>query len=164
MPETATDPLSAAFAALADPTRRAILARLAQGETSVGELVKPFPISGPAISRHLRVLENARLIERKVDARWRICRLHPPGLRVADDWLSQYRDFWESRLDRLVEVLEQGTAPDEPQASPSAPPETNSRLSTPQGPGTTHPRPLARPLARPLGRPTRSTPRKRKSP
>lgn len=101
-----TDPLSAAFAALADPTRRAILARLAQGETRVGELVKPFSISGPAISRHLRVLENARLIERQVDAQWRICRLHPPGLQAADDWLSQYRVFWEDRLDQLVEVLE----------------------------------------------------------
>lgn len=109
----ATDPLSAAFSALADPTRRAILARLAQGETSVGDLIKPFAISGPAISRHLRVLENARLIERKVDAQWRICRLNPPGLRVANDWLSQYREFWEQSLDRLVEVLEQaeGHAP-----------------------------------------------------
>lgn len=109
----ASDPLSAAFSALADPTRRAILARLAQGETSVGDLIKPFAISGPAISRHLRVLENARLIERKVDAQWRICRLNPPGLRVANDWLSQYREFWEQSLDRLVEVLEQaeGHAP-----------------------------------------------------
>lgn len=106
----ATDPLSAAFSALADPTRRAILARLAQGETSVGDLIKPFPISGPAISRHLRVLENARLIERKIDAQWRICRLSPRGLRVASDWLSQYRRFWEQSLDRLVEVLEQGSA------------------------------------------------------
>lgn len=122
MNQAATDPLSAAFAALADPTRRAILARLAQGETSVGELVKPFAISGPAISRHLRVLENARLIERKVDARWRICRLHPPGLRVADDWLSQYRDFWENSLDRLVEVLEQD------QTSAAAPPTRKKTL------------------------------------
>ena len=105
-----TDSLSAAFAALADPTRRAILARLAQGETSVGDLVKPFPISGPAISRHLRVLENARLIDRKIDAQWRICRLSPRGLRVASDWLSQYRRFWEQSLDRLVEVLEQDNA------------------------------------------------------
>ena len=121
-PQT-TDPLSAAFSALADPTRRAILARLAQGETSVGDLVKPFAISGPAISRHLRVLEKARLIERKVDARWRICRLNAPGLRVADDWLSQYRAFWEHSLDRLVEVLEQGGGPE---AAP-----TRSSASTP---------------------------------
>jgi DNA-binding transcriptional ArsR family regulator len=103
-----SDPLSVTFSALADPTRRAILARLAQGETSVGDLVKPFSISGPAISRHLRVLENASLIERKVNAQWRICRLNPPGLRVADSWLSTYRAFWEQSLDRLVEVLEQG--------------------------------------------------------
>jgi DNA-binding transcriptional ArsR family regulator len=105
--QTSPDPLNAAFAALADPTRRAILARLALGETSVGDLIQPFAISGPAISRHLRVLENARLIERKVDAQWRICRLNPPGLRVANDWLQQYREFWEHSLDRLVEVLEQ---------------------------------------------------------
>ena len=102
------DPVSAAFSALADPTRRAILARLALGETSVGDLIQPFAISGPAISRHLRVLENARLIERKVDAQWRICRLNPPGLRVASDWLSQYREFWENSLDSMVEVLELG--------------------------------------------------------
>lgn len=101
------DALSAAFAALADPTRRAILLRLSKGETSVGELVAPFDISGPAISRHLRVLENAKLIERKVNAQWRICKLNPPGLRVANDWLQQYREFWEQSLDRLVEVLEE---------------------------------------------------------
>jgi DNA-binding transcriptional ArsR family regulator len=106
--QTSPDSLSAAFAALADPTRRAILARLALGETSVGDLVQPFAISGPAISRHLRVLENAQLIERKVDAQWRICCLNPPGLRAANDWLQQYREFWEHSLDRLVEVLEQG--------------------------------------------------------
>ncbi len=110
---TPTDLLSAAFAALADPTRRAILARLAEGETSVGELIKPFPISGPAISRHLRVLESAQLIERKVDAQWRICKLNAPGLRAANDWLQHYREFWEQSLDRLVEVLEtaEGLAP-----------------------------------------------------
>lgn len=110
MASTSSDPLSTAFAALADPTRRAILARLALGETSVGELVRPFAISGPAISRHLRVLENARLIERQVDAQWRICRLRPAGLQAADDWLSDYRQFWEHSLDRLVEVLEQDAA------------------------------------------------------
>lgn len=110
---TPTDALSAAFAALADPTRRAILERLAMGETTVGDLIKPFPISGPAISRHLRVLENAQLIERKVDAQWRICKLNAPGLRAANDWLQHYREFWEQSLDRLVEVLEsaEGLAP-----------------------------------------------------
>ncbi len=110
MNSSPSDSLSAAFAALADPTRRAILSRLALGETSVGDLVKPFSISGPAISRHLRVLENARLIERRTDAQRRICRLNPPGLRVAEDWLGQYRAFWDNRLDRLVEVLEQDVA------------------------------------------------------
>ena len=110
MNAVATDALSTTFAALADPTRRAILARLALGESPVGELVKPFSISGPAISRHLRVLESARLIERKVDAQWRICRLHAPGLQLADDWLSHYRVFWDASLDRLVEVLEKDDA------------------------------------------------------
>ena len=129
-----SDPLSAAFAALADPTRRAILARLALGETSVGDLVKPFPISGPAISRHLRVLENARLIERKVDAQWRICKLNPPGLRMASDWLSQYRAFWEQSLDRLVEVLEQGEGAQGP-ASPSS---TAALPATRRAPGKRH--------------------------
>lgn len=136
----ASDPLSAAFAALADPTRRAILARLALGETSVGDLVKPFPISGPAISRHLRVLENARLIERKVDAQWRICRLHPPGLRVADDWLSQYREFWEQSLDRLVEVLEQGEGLPPAEPSSTEPPPSAARASGPRTPGARYPR------------------------
>ena len=146
-----TDLLSAAFAALADPTRRAILARLTQGETSVGDLVKPFAISGPAISRHLRVLENARLIERKVDAQWRICRLHAPGLRVANDWLAPYRAFWEHSLDRLVEVLEQGNEDDTAPVPSSviAPPSTRR----PRG---------ARPPARASSAPP--TTRKRKSP
>ena len=101
------DPLSSTFAALADPTRRAILARLALGEAHVGALVQPFPISGPAISRHLRVLEKAGLIERQTSAQWRICRLRGPGLRVAHDWLQQYREFWEESLDRLAELLEE---------------------------------------------------------
>jgi DNA-binding transcriptional ArsR family regulator len=123
-----SDPLSATFSALADPTRRAILARLAQGETSVGDLVKPFAISGPAISRHLRVLENASLIERKVNAQWRICRLNPPGLRMADSWLSQYRAFWEQSLDRLVEVLEQGDGlPAAPTSSSATKPPSSRR-------------------------------------
>lgn len=138
-----TDPLSAAFAALADPTRRAILARLAEGETSVGELVKPFPISAPAISRHLRVLEKARLIERKVDAQWRICRLHPPGLQLADDWLSRYRAYWENSLDRLVDVLENGDTPWRPPAarkSQTRPPGTARRAAAPEQSGASRPR------------------------
>jgi DNA-binding transcriptional ArsR family regulator len=100
------DRLSTTFAALADPTRRAILARLAMGETTVGELAKPFPVSAPAISRHLRVLEGAGLIERQVDAQWRLCRLKGRPLREARDWLDDYRRFWEESLDRLAEYLE----------------------------------------------------------
>ncbi len=105
------DSLSLTFAALADPTRRSILARLVQGETHVGELCKPFAISGPAVSRHLRVLEDAGLIERKVDAQWRVCRLRGPGLRSAHDWLARYREHWEESLDRLVNLLEQPAHP-----------------------------------------------------
>jgi DNA-binding transcriptional ArsR family regulator len=105
------DALSTAFAALADPTRRAILARLAQGQTHVGDLGRPFRISAPAISRHLRVLEQAGLIEREVDAQWRVCRLRGPGLQAAHDWIAQYRQFWDDSLDRLAEYLEQQQPP-----------------------------------------------------
>jgi DNA-binding transcriptional ArsR family regulator len=100
------DPMSQTFAALADPTRRAILARLAQGEVHVGELARPFHISAPAISRHLRVLERARLIERKTSAQWRVCRINGAGLRAAHDWLAPYRAYWEQSLDRLAELLD----------------------------------------------------------
>ena len=99
--------LDETFSALADPTRRAILARLARGEAPVGELAKPFAISLPAISRHLRVLERARLIERRVDAQWRVCRLRPQPLKAAADWLEDTRQFWEESLDRLAEMLEE---------------------------------------------------------
>lgn len=95
------DPLSATFAALADPTRRAILARLAQGETTVAELARPFRISAPAISRHLKVLERAGLIARGREAQWRPCRLEPAALKGVDEWLEDYRNLWEERLDRL---------------------------------------------------------------
>jgi DNA-binding transcriptional ArsR family regulator len=107
------DSLSTTFAALADPTRRAILATLAAGEATVSELSLPFPISGPAISRHLRVLTEAGLIERKTSARWRICSLRPDAMRDAHDWLSSYRRYWEENLDRLAELVE------EPVNSPS---------------------------------------------
>jgi DNA-binding transcriptional ArsR family regulator len=100
------DQLSATFAALADPTRRAILARLAKGEAAVGELAKPFSISLPAVSRHLRVLQAARLIERRVDAQWRLCRLRAEPLARAADWLDAYRRFWEDRFDSLEKYLE----------------------------------------------------------
>lgn len=103
---TSTDPLSATFAALADPTRRAILARLARGDAPVSELAQPFAMSAPAISRHLRVLSRAGLIERHVQARWRICHLRGAQLQPAHDWLEQYRQYWERSLDRLVDYLE----------------------------------------------------------
>jgi DNA-binding transcriptional ArsR family regulator len=101
----ATDRLSGTFAALADPTRRAILARLALGETSVTELAKPFDISGPAISKHLKVLERAGLITRGRAAQWRPCRIEFQALQGVDDWLAEYRRLWEQRLDRLDEYL-----------------------------------------------------------
>lgn len=99
------DRLSATFAALADPTRRAILARLALGETSVTELAKPFDISGPAISKHLKVLERAGLITRGREAQWRPCKIAPKGLKEVDDWLERYRRFWDESFDRLDDYL-----------------------------------------------------------
>lgn len=102
----ATDRLSTTFAALADPTRRAILARLALGEASVSELAKPFDISAPAISRHLKVLERSGLITRGREAQWRPCRLVPGALKGVDDWLEDYRRLWEQRLDRLDDYLQ----------------------------------------------------------
>ena len=99
------DHLSAAFSALADPTRRAILARLALGETTVNELAKPFKMSGPAVSKHLKVLEHAGLIARSRAAQWRPCRLEPQALKGVDVWLEDYRRLWEERLDRLDDYL-----------------------------------------------------------
>ena len=100
------DLLSTVFAALADPTRRAILARLADGEATVGELAAPFSISGPAISKHLKVLERAGLIERGRDAQWRPCRLDAAPLREVADWAEQYRRFWDASYKRLDAYLE----------------------------------------------------------
>jgi DNA-binding transcriptional ArsR family regulator len=100
-----TDQLSNTFAALSDPTRRAILARLALGETSVTELAEPFEMSMPAISKHLKVLERAGLIARGRDAQWRPCRLKPQPLKDASDWLEHYRRFWEQSFDRLEDYL-----------------------------------------------------------
>ena len=99
------DPLSATFAALADPTRRAILARLAQGETSVKDLAAPFDMSQPAISKHLRVLEKAGLIEQGRQAQWRPRRLQAGPLREVADWVSQYRRHWEESFERLDTYL-----------------------------------------------------------
>jgi len=100
-----SDQLSSTFAALADPTRRAILARLALGETSVTELAEPFQMSMPAVSKHLKVLERAGLIARGREAQWRPCRLSAGPLKDAADWLEHYRRFWEESFDRLEEYL-----------------------------------------------------------
>ena len=100
-----TDGLSITFAALADPTRRAILARLAQGQATVTELAAPFDKTLPAISKHLRVLRTAGLVEQGRDAQWRPCRLQPAPLQGVDDWLEPYRRIWEERYDRLDAYL-----------------------------------------------------------
>jgi DNA-binding transcriptional ArsR family regulator len=99
------DRLSTTLAALADPTRRAILARLALGETSVTELAEPFEMSLPAVSKHLKVLERAGLIARGREAQWRPCRIEPAALKHVDDWLEEYRRLWDARLDRLDNYL-----------------------------------------------------------
>lgn len=99
------DPLTATFAALADPTRRAILARLALGETSVKELAEPFEITPPAITKHLKVLERAGLITRSRHAQWRPCRLEPVPLKQVADWVERYRENWEQSFSRLDDYL-----------------------------------------------------------
>ena len=96
-----SDALSTTFAALADPTRRAILARLAQGESSVRDLAAPFAMSAPAVTKHLKVLQRAGLITQGRQAQWRPCKLEAQPLREAADWIAQYRQHWEERLDRL---------------------------------------------------------------
>jgi len=101
------DPLSTTFAALADPTRRAILARLVAGECSVTELAQPFKMSMPAVSKHLRVLERARLIVRRRDAQWRRCRIDAGPLKDVANWAERYRHLWEARFDRLDKYLEE---------------------------------------------------------
>ena len=117
LPRLDPDRLSLTFAALADPTRRAILARLTAGQTSVTELAEPHAMSLPAISKHLRVLERSGLIERSRDAQWRPCRLKAEPMKEAVDWLESYRRHWEESLDRLAEYLK------ELQSKPPAPPE-----------------------------------------
>jgi DNA-binding transcriptional ArsR family regulator len=99
------DQLSTTFAALADPTRRAILAKLAAGERSVTELARPFDMTLPAVSKHLRVLERAGLITRSREAQWRPCRIHAAPLKEVSDWAERYRHIWEQRLDRLEAYL-----------------------------------------------------------
>ncbi len=107
------DPLSATFAALADPTRRAILARLASGEASVTALAEPFNMSLPAISKHLKVLQRAGLVMRSRTAQWRPCRLEAGPMKDAADWLAFYRQFWEQRLDRLEDYVAELQAKEE---------------------------------------------------
>ena len=108
------DHLSATFSALADPTRRAILARLALGETSVTELAAPFEMSMPAVSKHLKVLERAGLISRGREAQWRPCRIEAAALKNVDEWLERYRRFWEASFDRLDEYLREVQAKEKP--------------------------------------------------
>ena len=102
----ATDQLSTTFAALADPTRRAILARLLSGERTVSELAEPFNMSMPAVSKHLRVLERAGLIARRKEAQWRRCRIDAGPLKDISNWAGHYRHLWEARLDRLDQYLQ----------------------------------------------------------
>jgi len=103
--QTVVDPLSATFAALADPTRRAILSRLASGEATVTQLAEPFRMSLPAISKHLKVLERAGLVAQGREAQWRPRRLAPAPLKEVSDWVDSYRELWEARLDRLDSYL-----------------------------------------------------------
>lgn len=124
---SAPDALSSTFAALADPTRRAILARLASGEASVTELAEPFEMSLPAVSKHLKVLERAGLIGRSREAQWRRCRLDASPLRDVSSWLDRYRAFWEQRLDRLEAYLA------EMQAMEAAEPAGTARKPRPAG-------------------------------
>lgn len=125
-----TDQLSATFAALADPTRRAILARLSAGESSVAELARPFDISAPAVTKHLKVLQKAGLITQGRKAQWRPCKLEAQPLREACGWIEQYRRFWEERLDRLEEYLKELQAAERGEAAPE---------NLPGAPGATPP-------------------------
>ena len=118
------DPLSSTFAALADPTRRAILARLALGETSVMELAKPFDMSLPAISKHLKVLEHAGLISRGREAQWRPCRIAPSSFKQVDGWLGNFRRFWDESFNRLDGLLEEMKV----EEATKAPPHTTRKV------------------------------------
>ena len=117
--------LDATFAALADPTRRAILARLARGETTVQDLAEPFAMSLPAISKHLKVLERAGLISRSREAQWRPCRIEPRALKDVDDWLDHYRRFYDESFDRLDSYLKTLQSK-EPSKAPSKAPKTKA--------------------------------------
>jgi len=130
----AADRLSTTFAALSDPTRRAILARLSLGETSVTELAEPFAMSLPAVTKHLKVLEKAGLIIRGREAQWRPCRLEAKPLQEAVGWIEQYRKFWEERLDRLEDYLRELQAQEQAQdKSEVTRPKKKARHATAQG-------------------------------
>jgi DNA-binding transcriptional ArsR family regulator len=133
--------LDATFSALADPTRRAILARLALGETSVMELAKPFAMSLPAVSKHLKVLEHAGLIARSREAQWRPCRIEPRALKEVDDWLEHYRRFYDESFDRLGDYLKKLQA-QEPGKAPKgkAPKRTAPKGKAPKVGRTAHDR------------------------
>ena len=102
---SSADPLSQIFSALSDPTRRSILGRLADAELTVSELAEPYDVSLPAITKHLKVLENAKLISRGKSAQWRPCKLEAQNLKQADDWISSYRKYWDESFDRLDDYL-----------------------------------------------------------
>jgi len=121
------DRLSTTLSALADPTRRAILARLASGEATVGELAEPFPMSLPGISKHLKVLERAGLIARGRTAQWRPCRLEAAALKEVADWVEHYRNFWEASLDRLDQYLKEVQATETGGADPGHIPTNHTR-------------------------------------
>jgi DNA-binding transcriptional ArsR family regulator len=123
-----SDLLSTTFAALADPTRRAILSRLALGETSVMELAEPFDMSLPAISKHLKVLEHAGLIARGREAQWRPCRIAPVSLKAVDGWLGGFRRFWDENFNRLDDYLEQLKAQQKSRPTAKAAARTKSKV------------------------------------
>lgn len=140
---TTIDPLSAVFAALADPTRRAILARLAAGDTNPTELAAPFAMTMPAVTKHLKVLERAGLISRSRQAQARPCHMEPEPLRSATDWMAQYRHMWDARLDRLDAFL----------ASVQPPANSINPLPAMLAATATTPQPTAFPI-KPQGEPT----------
>ncbi|MGA9526339.1 MAG: metalloregulator ArsR/SmtB family transcription factor [Myxococcaceae bacterium] len=125
--QTSHPSLDATFAALADPTRRAILARLSTGEASVMELAEPFEMSLPAISKHLKVLERAGLITRGREAQWRPCRLEAAPLKEASDWMASYREFWEASFDRLDDYLNELQGKPARKSEPTPQPRTRER-------------------------------------
>lgn len=135
----ADDPLSRVFAALADPTRREILSRLGSGPATVGELAEPFRMSRPAISQHLKVLQNAGLVEQQATAQWRTCRVRPQGLDEAESWVSEHRAAWSAAFDRLddaladivADVASTGKSPTRKSRRPTAPGRAPDPTKTP---------------------------------